>query len=100
MAEVVQSIAQCNFKKAIGEDWLDGEIFKDEKVGANLRAQVLKMLNTGQLPEYTKMNRVTPISKTNKAVVEIDQVRGIGISSHVTKVLEKAILNKLKQEES
>lgn len=96
-SDVGAAIQECNFTKALGEDWLVGDVFKDPSLGPILKAQVVEMLNSGWFPNYIKTSRLQALSKTDQSEVYIDQVRGIAIASHITKIIEKSIMLKVKQ---
>ena len=58
------------------------------------------MLNNDDIPAYLKVARLTLISKSGKTSADLDDVRPIAILSHIIKVLEKAIKNKLESSKS
>ena len=58
------------------------------------------MLNTNQIPNYIKQARISLTVKTGKTEATLDQLRPLVICSHLSKVLEKAIKNKISELES
>jgi hypothetical protein len=54
------------------------------------------MINTCKFPAYLKESKVSMLSKTNSNTVTTDNMRMIAISSHLTKVIEKIILDRAK----
>ena len=53
------------------------------------------MINNDEIPDNLKVARLTLISKNGKTAAALDEIRPIAILSHIIKVLEKAIKNKL-----
>lgn len=53
-------------------------------------------MNTGQIPEYLTEGRLIPLSTTKKGetIVEIDKIRPIVVKSHISKIMEMAILHR------
>lgn len=51
------------------------------------------MLNEGTIPKYFADVRIVPLSKQKRnGIVKVDQIRPIGVRSHLCKVTEKALL--------
>jgi hypothetical protein len=97
--EVDEALTECNFEKGIGPDGFDGRALLTNK---DLRAKVCNeltaMLNNGCFPEYFLNGRLVPLSKKpSSKVVELGDIRPIVIKPHLTKICEKAVLNKIKQ---
>lgn len=58
-------------------------------------------LNNKEFPFYYKHGRVIPLSKKRgHKVVRLEEVRPIVVKSHLTKIMERAIINKIKVKES
>ena len=56
------------------------------------------MLNTGMVPEYLNEGRLIPLSKNKgKDEAQLKDIRPIIVRSHISKVMEKAILAKLER---
>lgn len=52
-------------------------------------------MNRNVIPDYIKVAKLFVLSKTKRSEVSLDQIRPIAVQSHILKVLEKAIKNKL-----
>ena len=59
--------------------------------------QLVRMLNEDNIPSYLKNSRLVLLSKTNKSSVEMSDIRPIAVLSQLTKILEKAIKNKIEE---
>ena len=55
------------------------------------------MLNEDNNPSYLKNLRLVLLSKTNKSSVDMSDIRPIAVLSQLTKILEKAIRNKIEE---
>ncbi len=53
------------------------------------------MLNEDNIPSYLKNSRLVLLSKTNKSSADLSDIRPIAVLSQLTKILEKAIKNKI-----
>jgi hypothetical protein len=53
------------------------------------------MLKNDDIPDYLKVAKLMLISKNGKTTASLKDIRPIAILSHITKVLEKAMKNKL-----
>jgi hypothetical protein len=54
-------------------------------------------LNQGKIPEYLRVGRMVPLQKTaTKGPIALDKIRPIVVRSHISKIMEKAILEKNK----
>ena len=102
MDEVTAAISQCNFNKGIGPDGFDGMIFqKDPTIKEFIAHEIVNMLHEGVIPDHLKRARLVPLTKIKgSSVATIEDIRPIMIKSHIFKVIEKAILNKIKQSSS
>ena len=61
---------------------------------------MVDLLNNDDIPEYLTEVRLILISKNCKTTAELENVKPIAMLSHVIKVLEKTIKNKLKSTKS
>ena len=53
-------------------------------------------LNQGDIPEYLRVGRMVPLQKTStKGPVALDEIRPIVVRSHISRIIEKAILVKI-----
>ena len=99
--EIATALSECNFNKGIGPDGFDGIIKIDEEVKAILTREITAMINSGQVPDHLKIARLVPLTKIKgSSTATIQDVRPIMIKSHIYKVMEKVILNKIKGERS
>ena len=53
------------------------------------------MLNSINLPEYLSDGRLILLSKSDQEYPEVDQTRPLVVTSHLLKIVEKTILDKL-----
>ena len=81
----------------MGPDWFSAFLLKDDLIGKNLRLQLVKMLNEDNIPSYLKNSRLVLLSKTNKSSVDMSDIRPIAVLSQLTKILLKAIRNKIEE---
>lgn len=58
------------------------------------------MLNEDSIPDYLKHARLVLLSKNGKSCASLNDIRPIAVLSQLSKVLEKAIKNKLEERES
>jgi hypothetical protein len=94
----VVSAAKCsNFNKGLGPDCFDGNTLKSSSdLNDRLMVEITDALNTANLPEYLKVGRLVPLQKTaTKGPVALDEIRPIVVRSHISKIMEKAILEKI-----
>ena len=103
--DVDEAIKECNFNKGLGPDGFDGNLLTTDKAGEEnpladaLKRQILQMLNTGMVPEYLNEGRLIPLSKNKgKDEAQLKDIRPIVVRSHISKVMEKAILAKIEKE--
>lgn len=54
-------------------------------------------LNLNWIPDYLKQAKLVMISKTSSSEAKIEDYRPIMVTSHLAKVLEKCIKNKITQ---
>jgi hypothetical protein len=58
--------------------------------------EITDALNDMRIPEYLRVVRLVPLQKTStKGPVGLDEIRPIIVRSHVSKIMEKAILEKI-----
>lgn len=58
-------------------------------------------LNTCQFPKYLEEARLVAISKKKgEDIVGLDEIRPLIVASHLKKIIEKAIRNKIKSTDS
>ena len=61
--------------------------------------EIAESLNRAQIPEYLRVGRLVPLQKTfTKGLCNLDEIRPIMVRSHLSKIMEKAILEKIKSQ--
>jgi hypothetical protein len=66
------------------------------ELNIKIMAEVANALNTRRISEYLRVGRLVPLQKTStKGPVGLDEIRPIVVRSHVSKIMEKAILEKI-----
>ncbi len=59
--------------------------------------EITDALDNAQIPEYLRVGRLVPIQKTLiKGPCNLDEIRPFVVRSHLSKILDKAILEKIK----
>jgi len=59
-------------------------------------SEITDALNNMAIPEYLRVGRLVPLQKTaTKGPVSLDEIRPIVVRSHLSKIMEKAILEKI-----
>lgn len=59
---------------------------------------MLEFLNEGKFPHYLLQGRLIPLSKVKgQDIISIEDLRQIVVRSHLCKIIEKAILARLKR---
>ena len=69
----------------------------NDKLKSEFIKFALKALNKNQIPDYLESPKLIIVSKNGSEEGSLDNVRPIMILSHITKILEKTIKNKLEQ---
>ena len=87
-----------NFNKGLGPDCFDGNVLKSsEELRRKIGFEITDALNSQRIPEYLRSGRLVPLQKTQgRGPVNLDDIRPIVVRSHISKVMEKAILQKIK----
>ena len=61
--------------------------------------EILDSVNNAQIPEYLRVGRLVPLQKTfTKGPCNLDEIRPIVVRSHLSKIMEKAILERIKSQ--
>jgi len=94
------AIEECNFSKSIGADGFDGTCLKDPDVKRNLIEYLLDCTSREDLPLYLNEGKLVLLSKSDSPIAKIEETRPIAVLSHISKIVEKAILAKLKSTQS
>ena len=59
--------------------------------------EIANSLNCAKIADYLKSGRLVPLQKTQtKGPVSLDDIRSIVVRSHISKIMEKAILEKIR----
>ena len=93
---------ECNFNKAIGPDGFDGLILeRNPDIKERLAREIMNALNTNQVEEHLKIARLVPISKNKGSeIARENEIRPIAVKSHIFKIMERAVMNKIKDTKS
>ena len=60
--------------------------------------EITNALNDAIIPSYLRVGRLVPLQKTqSKGPVRLDDIRPIVVRSHLSKIMEKAILTKIEK---
>ena len=96
--DIREATKQSNFNKGLGPDCFDGNILtKNEILGTKVMQEIADSLNSAQIPEYLRIGRLVPLQKTfTKGPCALDEIRPIVVRSHLSKIMEKAILERIK----
>jgi hypothetical protein len=86
----------------MGPDGFNGQLLKQsEQVRAKYAISILAALNQNKIPSYLSKTRLIPLSK-NRGLSQgtFDDIRPIAVRSHLSKIMEKALLNSLMKDEN
>jgi hypothetical protein len=62
-------------------------------------SEIADSLNNSNIPEYLRVGRLVPLQKTfTKGPCALDEIRPIVVRSHLSKIMEKAILERIKSQ--
>ena len=98
--EVCEAIKSSNFNKGMGPDCFDGNVLSNHKqLEEKVIEEITNALNDAVIPSYLRVGRLVPLQKTqSKGPVRLDDIRPIVVRSHLSKIMEKAILSKIEKE--
>jgi hypothetical protein len=98
LTDIVEATKSSNFNKGLGPDCFDGNILQaDSTLCDRISYEIQDVLNQGEMPDYLRVGRIVPLQKTTtKGPVALDEIRPIVVRSHISKIMEKAILAKIK----
>ncbi len=96
--EIDDAAKVTNFNKGLGPDCFNGNVLKNsEELRRKVVYEITDALNSSSIPEYLRSGRLVPLQKTQgRGPVSLDDIRPIVVRSHISKVMEKAILQKIK----
>ena len=91
------AVAGTNFDKGLGPDGFDGNVLqKSAELHDKVCIDIASALNRGSIPDHLKVGRMIALSKRKgSSIASSKEVRHIAIMSHLAKVIEKAILDKI-----
>ncbi len=91
------AIKESNYNKGLGPDYFDGNLIKNnETLRAKINFEIANALNMRVIPDHLRSGRLVPLQKTlTKGPVSLDDIRPIVVRSHISKIMEKAILQKI-----
>ena len=97
--DIEEAIKECNFNKAIGPDGFDGKILeKDEEIKEKIVKEIRTALNRNEIGQHLKTARLVPLSKNKGSdIARVNEIRPIAVKSHLFKIMERAVENKLKE---
>ena len=97
--DILEAAKCSNFNKGLGPDGFDGNMLKSfGDLNEKVTAEITEALNSMRIPEYLGVGRLVPLQKTStKGPVALDEIRPIVVRSHISKIMEKAILYKIKK---
>ena len=95
--DIITATKCSNFNKGLGPDCFDGNMMRSNvELHDKVVAEITDALNDMRIPEYLRTGRLVPLQKTTtKGPVGLDEIRPIVVRSHVSKIMEKAILEKI-----
>ena len=98
LEDVGEATKQSNFNKGLGPDCFDGNLLtQNGQLSDKILQEITDALNNSQIPEYLRVGRLVPLQKTlTKGPRGLDEIRPIVVRSHLSKIMEKAILEKIK----
>ena len=97
MDEVNEAVKSSNFNKGLGPDCFDGNVLRsNNQLNEKVITEITGALNNSSIPEYLRVGRLVPLQKSQtKGAVRLDDIRPIVVRSHLSKIMEKAILTKI-----
>ena len=97
LPDIMDAIKRSNFNKGLGPDCFDGNVLlTSQLLSSKIAIEILDALNGGDIPEYLNTGRMVPLQKTaTKGPVALNEIRPIVVRSHISKIMEKAILAKI-----
>ena len=98
--DIREATKQSNFNKGLGPDCFDGNaLIKNIELSEKVLSEIADSLNNSTIPEYLRVGRLVPLQKTfTKGPCALDEIRPIVVRSHLSKIMEKAILERVKSQ--
>jgi hypothetical protein len=99
LSDITEAIKSLNFNKGLCPDCFDWNILQlYELLCSKVSLEIMDALNQGDIPEYIRVGRMVPLQKTStNGPVALDEIRPIVVRSHISKIMEKAILEKVNE---
>jgi hypothetical protein len=81
---------------------MDGTMIqRNQELRIKMATDIANSLNKGEIPQHLKNSRLIPLSKRkSSSIASLQEVRTIAVSSHILKIFEQSILNKLQETQS
>ena len=100
--DIARAVKQTNFNKGLGPDGFDGNVLtKSPELHDKVCFDIAAALNRGDIPDHLKVGRMVALSKRKgSSIASSKEVRHIAILSHLSKVIEKAVLDKIVETKS
>ena len=97
--EVDAAMEDCNFNNGIGPDGFDGTACKtNSQIRMRVTLEIAQLMTQGTLPSYLREGRLVPLSKVKESNnVKLGDIRPIVVRSHLSKVVEKTLLQRIKE---
>jgi hypothetical protein len=98
LEDIEGATKQSNFNKGLGPDCFDGNLLtQHEELRNKVLQEITDALNNSLIPEYLRVGRLVPLQKTlTKGPCGLDEIRPIVVRSHLSKIMEKSILEKIR----
>ena len=92
-------MSMCNFNKGVGPDGFDGNVLKNnDQLRQRIVNELSHMMSQCRLPEYMRQGRLVPLSKAKESNnVKVEDIRPIVVRSHLSKIVEKALLERIRK---
>ncbi|KEJ82506.1 hypothetical protein OXYTRIMIC_715 [Oxytricha trifallax] len=104
--QVEKGILNCNFNKLIGQligqDGFNGEMLaKSQAIKSTVSQKITYQMKEGKFPQCIKdRNTDTTKQKLRERYPEMGNTRPIVVNSHMSKIRENLIINKIKAEKN
>ncbi len=92
--DIDNAIKESNFNKGLGPDYFDGNMIKNNvTLMRKVNFEIANALNMRVIHDHLKTGRLVQLQKTlTNGPVALDDIRPIVVRSHISKIMEKAIL--------
>ena len=96
--EVDQAMEECNFNKGIGPDGFDCTACKmNQQLRCRVTTEIAQLMYKGTLPKYLREGRLVPLSRVKESNnVKLGDIRPIVVKSHLSNVVQKTLLQRIK----